>query len=255
MSMSVSPFIEYSKSQHGGYWHNDVTGKAPRYQQQQECGRTWPSPGGDINEAGCSEFVLNWLHRTGDILFVLGYCVLAFVKLCFVAILRYELREMVQKIKILQTEMVQPMHEMTGILAMSTASYNPLAGQSRPVPAVVATRAESVCGSLAELTPQTSPAVFQPPQQRTLASTCTANGDVPTGSGVSGGGGASTSDAYFQFQTANANGVNGGNSADRRDDEQSSSLFLTGDYQLNSTNSRYANQRTQLSNYTRRETQ
>ena len=41
---------------------------------------------------------------TGDTLFVLGYCVLAFIKLCFLAILRYELREMVAKIKILQSE-------------------------------------------------------------------------------------------------------------------------------------------------------
>ncbi|XP_057369518.1 uncharacterized protein LOC130690529 [Daphnia carinata] len=71
-----------------------------------ECGGVWPSVGdvSDVHESGCGEYVSSWLHMTGDTLFVLGYCVLAFVKLCFLAILRYELREMVAKIKILQSE-------------------------------------------------------------------------------------------------------------------------------------------------------
>lgn len=71
-----------------------------------ECGGVWPSVGdvSDVHESGCGEFVSSWLHMTGDTLFVLGYCVLAFIKLCFLAILRYELREMVAKIKILQSE-------------------------------------------------------------------------------------------------------------------------------------------------------
>jgi len=73
-------------------------------EDDEECGGVWPSVSdqSDVHEAGCGEFVLNWLQRTGDTLFVLGYCVLAFLKLCFLGILRYELREMVQKIKILQ---------------------------------------------------------------------------------------------------------------------------------------------------------
>lgn len=73
-------------------------------EEEEECGGVWPSVSdqSDVHEAGCGEFVLSWLHRTGDTLFVLGYCVLAFLKLCFLGILRYELREMVQKIKILQ---------------------------------------------------------------------------------------------------------------------------------------------------------
>ncbi|KAG8277197.1 hypothetical protein J6590_048129 [Homalodisca vitripennis] len=54
---------------------------------------------------GCEERILMWLRQTADILFVLGYCVIAFLKLCFLGILRYEIREMIQKIKILQGEL------------------------------------------------------------------------------------------------------------------------------------------------------
>lgn len=46
-----------------------------------------------------------WLRNTADILFVIGYCVIAFLKLSFLGILRYEIKEMIQKIKLLQTEM------------------------------------------------------------------------------------------------------------------------------------------------------
>lgn len=49
--------------------------------------------------------MVTWLRNTADILFVLGYCVIAFLKLCFLGILRYEIREMIQKIKLLQNEM------------------------------------------------------------------------------------------------------------------------------------------------------
>lgn len=49
--------------------------------------------------------VMSWLRSTADILFVLGYCVIAFLKLSFLGILRYEIKEMIQKIKLLQTEL------------------------------------------------------------------------------------------------------------------------------------------------------
>lgn len=49
--------------------------------------------------------MLVWLRSTADILFVIGYCVIAFLKLCFLGILRYEIKEMIQKIKLLQNEM------------------------------------------------------------------------------------------------------------------------------------------------------
>lgn len=56
---------------------------------------------------GCVDNLLAWLRHTADILFVLGYCVISFLKLCFLGILRYEIKEMIQKIKLLQTEMAQ----------------------------------------------------------------------------------------------------------------------------------------------------
>ena len=54
---------------------------------------------------GCIDKVVSWLRNTADILFVLGYCVIAFLKLSFLGILRYEIKEMIQKIKLLQTEL------------------------------------------------------------------------------------------------------------------------------------------------------
>jgi hypothetical protein len=53
------------------------------------------------------DVLIVWIRQTADILFVLGYCVIAFLKLCFLGILRYEIKEMIQKIKLLQTEMAQ----------------------------------------------------------------------------------------------------------------------------------------------------
>lgn len=46
-----------------------------------------------------------WLRNTADILFVIGYCVISFLKITFLGILRYEIKEMIQKIKLLQAEM------------------------------------------------------------------------------------------------------------------------------------------------------
>ncbi|XP_069689383.1 uncharacterized protein [Periplaneta americana] len=57
---------------------------------------------------GCEGRLLFWLRQSADVLFVLGYCVIAFLKLCFLGILRYEIREMIQKIKVLQGEMRPP---------------------------------------------------------------------------------------------------------------------------------------------------
>lgn len=57
-----------------------------------------------IYQQGCLDKVIAWLRNTADILFVVGYCVIAFLKLSFLGILRYEIREMIQKIKLLQAE-------------------------------------------------------------------------------------------------------------------------------------------------------
>jgi len=37
---------------------------------------------------GCEEKLLKWLRSSADILFILGYCVCGFLKLCFLGILR-----------------------------------------------------------------------------------------------------------------------------------------------------------------------
>lgn len=58
-----------------------------------------------IYQQGCFDKLVAWLRNTADILFVLGYCVIAFLKLSFLGILRYEIKEMIQKIKLLQQEM------------------------------------------------------------------------------------------------------------------------------------------------------
>ena len=103
------------------------------------CARTWPADVSDIHNTTCGQFVLQWLNSTGDNLFVLGFCVLAFVKICFLAILRYELREMVQKIKILRSENVPQVHEITtGILAMGTTASAVTASSGQPPSVVVA---------------------------------------------------------------------------------------------------------------------
>lgn len=61
-----------------------------------------------VYTAGCEGLLLFWLRQSADVLFVLGYCVIAFLKLCFLGILRYEIREMIQKIKVLQGDMRPP---------------------------------------------------------------------------------------------------------------------------------------------------
>ncbi|XP_063708061.1 uncharacterized protein LOC134836774 [Culicoides brevitarsis] len=54
---------------------------------------------------GCKEKLVKWLRNTADVLFVIGYCVISFLKITFLGILRYEIKEMIQKIKLLQAEM------------------------------------------------------------------------------------------------------------------------------------------------------
>lgn len=60
------------------------------------------------HDVGCEERLVAYLRSTASILAILGYCVLAFLKLCFLGILRYEIREMIQKIRILRAELELP---------------------------------------------------------------------------------------------------------------------------------------------------
>ena len=53
---------------------------------------------------GCEEALKNWMHSAAESLMILGFCVLTFIKLCFVGILKFEIQEMIEKIKVLQGE-------------------------------------------------------------------------------------------------------------------------------------------------------
>ncbi|XP_069970751.1 uncharacterized protein [Penaeus vannamei] len=53
---------------------------------------------------GCVVHLEKWLLTSAETLMILGFCVIAFIKLCFVGILRFEIQEMIQKIKVLQGE-------------------------------------------------------------------------------------------------------------------------------------------------------
>lgn len=80
----------------------------------------------EVHTDGCEEKLQTYLRQSADILFILGYCVIAFLKLCFLGILRYEIREMIQKIKILQSEM----ETRPSIISLDNSSQN--LGMSSP---------------------------------------------------------------------------------------------------------------------------
>jgi hypothetical protein len=74
-----------------------------------------------LNEEGCGEKVLEWVDHSADVLFVIGFCIIVFVKGCFVAILKYEIKEMIQKIKLLNGEddgRQAAMNELIGLTSM-----------------------------------------------------------------------------------------------------------------------------------------
>ncbi|KAI5715114.1 hypothetical protein M8J77_010788 [Diaphorina citri] len=78
-----------------------------------------------IYSSGCISHLVYWIQSTRDIMFVLLYCVISFLKLCFLGILRYEIKEMIQKIKILQGELktVANLPEILESSKVSTKRY------------------------------------------------------------------------------------------------------------------------------------
>ncbi|XP_076662479.1 uncharacterized protein LOC143365814 [Halictus rubicundus] len=94
--------------------------------------RPWPQtccgPSGNATDTcqqpyarGCDESLIRWLQKTADLLFVLGFCVIAFAKLCFLGILRYEIREMIQKIRLLR----EPPPSATTLAQSSSSQVTP----------------------------------------------------------------------------------------------------------------------------------
>lgn len=70
---------------------------------------------------GCSEPLKAWINSSGDTLFVIGFCVIAFLKMTFLGILHYEIKEMIVKIRNLQKETQQ----MNGdLLRLGTLTSN-----------------------------------------------------------------------------------------------------------------------------------
>lgn len=70
---------------------------------------------------GCGDKVLEWVEHSSDVLFVIGFCIIVFLKGCFIAILRYEIKEMIEKIKLLNGEdagRTAAMNELIGLTSM-----------------------------------------------------------------------------------------------------------------------------------------
>lgn len=103
-----------------------------------------------IYQQGCLDKVIAWLRNTADILFVLGYCVLAFLKLSFLGILRYEIKEMIQKIKLLQAEMACEILSTDGDTQSQQQNYSQVS--------------ETIC--------RMSRAHYRPPERATRAVCC-----------------------------------------------------------------------------------
>ncbi|XP_065164092.1 uncharacterized protein [Atheta coriaria] len=61
-----------------------------------------------VHSTPCEASLQSYLRSTASLLAILGYCVLAFLKFVFLGILRYEIREMIQKIRILRAELELP---------------------------------------------------------------------------------------------------------------------------------------------------
>lgn len=94
---------------------SDVQGEEEQESAKVDSQRIW-SANGDIFDSncvstyshesihvyGCYDSIFKWIQRTTDTLCVLGFCVISFLKVCFACILRYEIKEMIQKIQSLK---------------------------------------------------------------------------------------------------------------------------------------------------------
>ena len=63
--------------------------------------------------SGCGFALTAWFSDSADTLLVIGFCVIGFLKFTFLTILHYEIREMVQKIRMLENETNQVMLTLT----------------------------------------------------------------------------------------------------------------------------------------------
>ena len=70
------------------------------------------------HKRGCKEPLTNWLNSNTDLLLVLGFCVIGFLKFIFLSILHYEIREMIQKIHMLENETNQMNGGLAAVLGL-----------------------------------------------------------------------------------------------------------------------------------------
>ena len=70
------------------------------------------------HKRGCKEPLTNWLNSNTDLLLVLGFCVIGFLKFIFIFILHYEIREMIQKIHNLENETNQMNGGLAAVLGL-----------------------------------------------------------------------------------------------------------------------------------------
>ena len=64
---------------------------------------------------GCGIALAEWFNDSADTLLVIGFCVIGFLKFTFLTILHYEIREMIQKIKMLENETNQMNGDLAGL--------------------------------------------------------------------------------------------------------------------------------------------
>lgn len=55
-----------------------------------------------VHRHGCKDTILLWLKTSAELLSVLGFCISTFTKMCFLFLLRYEIREMIDKIRVIK---------------------------------------------------------------------------------------------------------------------------------------------------------
>ena len=67
---------------------------------------------------GCHKPLQTWLDNSADAMFVIGFCVIGFLKFTFLGLLKVEIKEMIQKIKVLKNE------ETQGVSALAMALHD-----------------------------------------------------------------------------------------------------------------------------------
>ncbi|KAG9509420.1 hypothetical protein GZH46_02061 [Fragariocoptes setiger] len=111
--------------------HQNMIDQDKSWQQKSTCQPSSYDQSQLIYTRGCYVPIIIWLRSSANILAVVGFCVLSFLKLCSICLLRYEIREMIRKIKTLK-----------GL----ASEYNAIADLEQYLPR------PSVCAQPAELT-------------------------------------------------------------------------------------------------------